>query len=274
MTDPDTTARLVATFGNVASTYDTAIPYFATFGRWLVDVARASPGEMVVDVAAGRGASTIPAAEAVGPRGRVLGIDLAGEMVAALGEEIRRRRITNASAERMDAEKLDLADASCDLVLCGFMLHLLPDPSAVVAEFRRVLRSGGRCAVSVPLAGRGTASLLHDVMARYVSGTPTSSLVMSTRTPAGPPRDIGRLLRHAGFDNVTVIDRSATFCVPSPDAWWRWASSTGIDLLFETVPTEMREEARAAAHDHVSRAIGSGGLSLEQSVRFATGSIP
>jgi hypothetical protein len=40
MTDPDTTARLAATFGNAASTYDTAIPYFSTFGRWLVDVAR------------------------------------------------------------------------------------------------------------------------------------------------------------------------------------------------------------------------------------------
>jgi O-methyltransferase/aklanonic acid methyltransferase len=274
MTDPETTARLAATFGNAASTYDTAIPYFSTFGRWLVDVARASPGEMVLDVAAGRGASTIPAAEAVGPRGRVLGVDLADKMVAALGEEIRRRRITNASAERMDAERLDLADASCDLVLCGFMLHLLPDPSSAVAEFRRVLRSGGRCAVSMPLAGRGTASLLHDVMARYVSGTPTSSLVMSTRAPAGPLRDVGRLLRQAGFENVAVIDRSATFCVPSPDAWWRWASSTGIDLLFETVPAKMREEARAAAHDHVQRTIGAKGSSLEQSVRFVTGSIP
>jgi O-methyltransferase / aklanonic acid methyltransferase len=195
MTDPDTTARLATTFGNAASTYDTAIPYFS-IGRWLVDVARASPGEMVLDVAAGRGASTIPAAEAVGPRGR--GVDLTDKMVAALGDEIRRRRIANASAERMDAERLDVADASCDLVLCGFMLHLLPDPSSAVAEFRRVLRSGGRCAVSMPLAGRGTASLLHDVMARYVSGAPTSSLVMSTRAPAGPLRDLGRLLGQAG----------------------------------------------------------------------------
>ncbi len=126
----------------------------------------------------------------------------------------------------------------------------------------------------MPLAGHGTASLLQDVVARYVSSTPTSSLVMSTRAPAGPPRDVGHLLRQAGFDNVTVIDRCATFCVPNADAWWRWASSTGIGLLFETLPTEVREEARTAAYEHVRRTIGSAGSSLEQRVRFATGSIP
>jgi O-methyltransferase/aklanonic acid methyltransferase len=75
---------VAAVFGRAADVYDSVIPFFERFGARLVEVADLRPGESVLDVGAGRGATLLPAARAVGPEGRALGVDLSEEMVTLL----------------------------------------------------------------------------------------------------------------------------------------------------------------------------------------------
>jgi SAM-dependent methyltransferase len=114
-------------------------------------IARASlvPGEHVLDVACGSGLVAFRAAEAVGPHGQVVGVDLSGQMLDAARRRAEERYVRNASFQRMDAEDLQIPDASFDVVLCALGLMYMPEPEQAVREMRRVLRPGGRMLVAV-----------------------------------------------------------------------------------------------------------------------------
>ena len=115
----------------------------------LLAMAALRSGEQVLDVACGTGLVAFAAAEAVGPQGQVLGVDLSGQMVDAARRRAEERRLSNVGFQRMDAETLALPDASVDVALCALGLMYLPDPERAVAEMRRVLRPGGRLVAAV-----------------------------------------------------------------------------------------------------------------------------
>lgn len=107
------------------------------------------PGERILDVAAGTGLVTFPAATAVGPAGLVVGTDLSDSMVASLRAGAAARRLPWITALRMDAEALDFAPEAFDAVLCALGLMYFPDPVACLREMRRVLAPGGRAVAAV-----------------------------------------------------------------------------------------------------------------------------
>jgi ubiquinone/menaquinone biosynthesis C-methylase UbiE len=107
------------------------------------------PGEAVLDVACGTGIVSLAAAAAVGPNGSVVGVDLSSRMVDNARQHARDRHVRHATFARMDAQALELPDASVDVVLCALGLMYLPDPVAALREMRRVLRPGGRAVMAV-----------------------------------------------------------------------------------------------------------------------------
>lgn len=115
----------------------------------LLDCAALAPGEHVLDVACGTGLVALAAADCVGPSGRVSGIDLSGKMVDVAQRRAQSLGLANVDFARMDAENLDLPDASFDVVLCALGLMYMPDPERAVQEMRRVLRPGGRVVIAV-----------------------------------------------------------------------------------------------------------------------------
>jgi ubiquinone/menaquinone biosynthesis C-methylase UbiE len=115
----------------------------------LLAAARPAAGEIVLDAACGVGSVAVEVAHAVGPDGRVLGVDLSGKMVDAARRRAEERGLSNVEFMRMDAEELALPSASFDLALCALGLPYMPDPERAVSELRRILRPGGRIALSV-----------------------------------------------------------------------------------------------------------------------------
>ena len=114
-----------------------------------VALATPRPGEHALDIACGAGAVTLPLAEAVGPSGAVLAVDLSGEMVRRTAERVAERGLDNVTTARMDAERLDIADQTQDIVTCVLGLMYPADPLAALREMWRVLRPGGRCVAAV-----------------------------------------------------------------------------------------------------------------------------
>jgi len=173
--------EVVALWKRAAATYETEVPYFALMGERIAAHAELRPGETVLDVACGKGATIVPAARAVGDKGRVLGVDIVEDMVEGARRAIAAAGLANASAKVMDGEALDLADASFDVVLMAFGLGFVR-PERVLPEVARVLRRPGRFLTAVPAGGGEDWAFFGELCEKY--GLVNRALVGGQSVPA------------------------------------------------------------------------------------------
>lgn len=117
--------------------------------EWLVDQVDPQPGETVLELGAGPGETGFLAAERVGPGGRLISTDLGPGMVETARRGAEAGGLTNVECRVMDAQDVDLADASVDGVICRFAVMLMPSPQNVFSESLRVLRPERRLAYAV-----------------------------------------------------------------------------------------------------------------------------
>jgi ubiquinone/menaquinone biosynthesis C-methylase UbiE len=137
-------------FDRVAGAYDGAgVPWFTPIARRLVQEVGPRPGQRALDIGCGRGAALFALAEAVGPDGRVTGVDVAPGMVEAVRADAAERGLSTVDAYVMDADRLD-ADrlGNFDIVVGSMMVFFLPDPVAALRSWRDLLIPGGRLGIS------------------------------------------------------------------------------------------------------------------------------
>jgi ubiquinone/menaquinone biosynthesis C-methylase UbiE len=224
-------------FNAAASDYDAGPGAFAHFGKRLVDVAAITPGNRVLDVASGRGAVLFPAAEKAGASGDAVGVDFAEEMVRATIQDVARLGL-RVRVLLMDAEHLDFPDAAFDRVLCGFGIMFFPNQERALEEFRRVLRPGGRLAVST----------WHTHQVKEVDLAMTAAGLMPPRSPGWikEPDQLARLLTATGFSNVHVNMDTHSFRYVNIDDYWGQARGTGLRRTLDSLDSAQTERVRSA----------------------------
>jgi arsenite methyltransferase len=123
-------------------------------------------GETVIDLGSGAGIDALIAARAVGPKGRVIGIDMTPEMLEAARTNAARAGVEHVEFREGRLEHLPVDDATVDAVTSNCVINLVPDKSTVFAEIARVLRPGGRLVVSdIVLDGELPDVIRNNVMA-------------------------------------------------------------------------------------------------------------
>ncbi len=218
----DEKGRVADIFGRAARTYDqTGARFFSLFGERLAGLADISRGQAVLDVACGRGASALPAAEFVGPHGRVVGIDFAQRMVDELMRDVRALGVRNLEAMVMNAEDLRFPDCAFDRVLAGFCLFFFPRRDRALAEMWRVLRPGGRVALSTWLKTDTGWQWLDDLIDSYLPDADAArSPAVGRDDCTGSPSEMSAELSRAGFKPVGVVVDAEELTYATEDEWW------------------------------------------------------
>jgi len=264
------TAQVAALFDRVAETYDAVgVPWFTPIAEGLVRAAAPAPGERALDVGCGRGAATLPLAAAVGDGGHVTGIDLAPRMLEACAAEVARRGLSQVDLRLLDAGDPALPAGHYDLVVSSLVLFFLPDPSAALAAWQRLLVPGGRLAIST-FGPRD--QIWEDLDAVFKPYLPAGMLDARTTGAAGPfgsDDGVEKLVTAAGFSGArtAVMDLEVTFA--DVDEWYRFSHSHGQRAMWEAVSAADHDAVRARAAGHLEQARGADGrIRLNQRVRY------
>ena len=232
-------ANIADLYNRVASIYGRVGPDpFAYAGRGLVERISIIEGSRVLDVGVGRGANLFPAAEKVGPRGQVIGIDVAEQMLSETRGEIERRHLSNASVLSMDAEHLTFDTASFDYVLCGFAIFLFPHFEQALAEFFRVLRSNSTIGITIRSAGKLGITVANDgALSQWYSKRLTEyhNQYHFPLNAGGAHLDLFELptyLARTGFVDVYVLQEKTEFIYADAQQWWdaKWTHGTRYSL--------------------------------------------
>ncbi|HTG52264.1 MAG TPA: methyltransferase domain-containing protein [Candidatus Tectomicrobia bacterium] len=142
-------ARAAFTYNAASDFYDASpLGFWDYFGRRTIELASLSIGSRVLDVCCVAGASALPAAEAVGPTGNVIGVDLASQLLESARTKAIQRRLGNIEFEVGDMLSMRFPVASFDAVVCVFGIFFVPDMAKAVGELWSRIRPGGKLAVT------------------------------------------------------------------------------------------------------------------------------
>ena len=222
--------------------------------EWLVAHLDPRPGQKVLEIAAGPGDTGLLAARLLG-EGRVVSTDLSPVMVDAARQRAAELGVTNIDHRVLDAQKMDLADASFDGAVCRWGFMLMPDPAAALRESRRILVPGGRLVFAVftgpeenPWASI-PRSILVDAghMPRPGAEWQPGILALADRSR------LQALLDDAGFQSTHIEAVDMTWPFTGMDDYWRFLMDiTALGPLIRSLPDAARAALRTALVDRLA----------------------
>jgi SAM-dependent methyltransferase len=223
---------------------------------WMIAHLAPGPGQTLVELGAGTGETGLLAARLVEPGGRVILTDRSTAMLAAAERRAAELGIRNVEVRELDMEAIDLPDGIADGALSRLALMLVPDAAAALSGVRRLLRPGGRVAVTV-----------WDAVERN-EWAPALWAVIESMTPLPPARPGGpgmfslgdparlrELFAGAGFREIAVEPIAVEWRHPDFETYWRTQSSLNGSLsqLLPTLAPEERDRLADAVRAAMER---------------------
>jgi ubiquinone/menaquinone biosynthesis C-methylase UbiE len=235
-------------------------------GERMVSALDPSPGQIVLELAAGTGETGFAAAALVGPEGKLISSDFAPGMVDAARRRVGELGLENVECRIIDAERIDLDGDSVDGALCRWGYMLMADPARALAETRRVLRARGGLVFSVwgspernPWAAIPGKVLVEG--GHMPQPEPDAPGIFSM---ADPDRIHG-LVQGAGFGSLEIEEVPMRWRFETGDDYWRFLNELAgaIALTIEGLSEEDREAVRAEIENRVAPLRSNGEYEME-----------
>ncbi|WP_036285123.1 class I SAM-dependent methyltransferase [Methylocystis sp. ATCC 49242] len=220
-------AKAAAAYNAAADYFDHPVSSFwHRFGRRTVERLDLREGETVLDVCCGSGGSALPAAEFVGPKGKVVAVDLAERLVALGAAKAREKGLGNIEFSTGDMLALGYPDASFDVAVCVFGIFFVPDMAAATKELWRMLRPGGRLAITTwgpDLFEPANSAFWEAIRTERPDLMKGFNPWERISTPAG----LREMLGEAGIEKTEVVAEAGSHPLNSPLDWWLIAMGSG-----------------------------------------------
>jgi len=177
-------------------------------------IASLKPGEVVVDLGAGGGFDCFLAAPEVGSDGRVIGVDMTPDMLSKARNNAERGRFENVEFRLGEIEYLPIADATADVIISNCVINLSPNKAQVFHDAMRVLKPGGRLAISDVVATTELPESMRNDELLIAGCMGNASLI----------DELEQLMKDAGFENIRIQPKDE-----SRDFIRDWAPGRGVE---------------------------------------------
>jgi ubiquinone/menaquinone biosynthesis C-methylase UbiE len=216
----EATQRAERTYNSAADRF--TAPQLSFWDRWGAEtVARTGlqPGQRVLDLCCGAGASAIPAAHAVGPEGRVVGVDVSGGLLDLARARADAEGLTNLELRLADATATGYADGEFAAVICVFGVFFLPDRVGFTREMWRLVGPGGTLAITT--WGPGWLEPASSIFWEAVRAEdPTLYKGFNPWDDITEPAQLLDLYEQAGVPDATAEPVAATHPIDGPEDFW------------------------------------------------------
>jgi ubiquinone/menaquinone biosynthesis C-methylase UbiE len=237
-------ARAAFAYNAAADSYDASpLGFWNYFGRRTIELLSLPVGARVLDVCCGAGASALPAAELVGPSGKVIAVDLSQKLL-----ELARTKatgLTHIEFELGDMLALRFPNESFDAVVCVFGIFFVPNMESAVRELWRCVRPGGQLAVTTwgpnffePANSAFWRSIKKVRSDLYKSFNPWDRI--------NNEASLKEILKQAGVALPKVIAENRLHSVESAEDWWTIVLGSGYRATVEQLTQSERERVREA----------------------------
>ena len=263
--------RAARTYGAAADHYCLAsLSFWDRFGAATVSRLDLRAGQEVLDLCCGAGASAIPAAIAVGPEGRVLGIDIADPLLELARARAAREGLANVQFRHGNAISTGLPSGSFDAIVCVFGVFFAPDMAAFVAEMWRLVRPGGLLAITT--WGPGLFEPANTVFwecvrkvepALFKAFNPWDAITTTTAL-----KDLFVL---GGVEHPAVMAAPGQHHLGHPDKFWEIVLGSGYRATVEALSQEQRKLVRGRVLGELR---SSAVMTLRTDVVFGTAQRP
>lgn len=265
-TPAEVKAKATVTYNAASDHFDhPANSFWRRFGGRTIERLNLRSGGHVLDVCCGSGASAIPAAHAVGVGGRVLGVDLADDLLLLARTKAEQCGYDHVEFRTGDLLDLGLPESGFDAVVCVFGIFFVPDMQAAARALWRQVRTGGQLAITTwgPRFAEPTNSRFWSAVGEinpdlYQSYNPWDRIA--------EPDALRSMLREAGIEVQELGLETSQQTLNSPEDWWQMVLGSGYRGTIEQLDVDAREQVR---RDNLEFIREAGVASVEVNVIYA-----
>jgi ubiquinone/menaquinone biosynthesis C-methylase UbiE len=244
---PENAQACAAFTYNAAADFFDASPlsFWDYFGRRTIELASLRSGWRVLDVCCGTGASALPAAEAVGPTGSVIGVDLATQLLDLARTKAVQRNLGNIEFEVGDMLSIRFSAASFDAVVCVFGIFFVPDMAKAVSELWSRVRPGGKLAVTT--WGTNFCKPANDAFWRSIKKVrPDLYKGFNPWDRIDTPASLRGIFDQAGIAPPTITHEDRLHPINSSEDWWTIVLGSGFRGTVEQLDLAERQRVQEA----------------------------
>ena len=238
--------RAAFTYNAAADCFDASpLSFWEYFGRRTIELASLPIGSRVLDVCCGTGASALPAAEVVGPAGKVIGVDLAKQLLELARTKAVQRRLGNIEFEVGDMLSMRFPTASFDAVVCVFGIFFVPDMVKAVSELWTRVRPGGKLAVTT--WGPNFCKPANDAFWRSIKNVrPDLHKGFNPWDRIDSPASLRGIFDQARIASPTITREDRLHPINSGEDWWTIVLGSGYRGTIEQLTPEERQKVKEA----------------------------
>jgi ubiquinone/menaquinone biosynthesis C-methylase UbiE len=245
-------AKAAATYDAAADHFDDEpLAFWERIGSRTVERLALANGAKVLDVGCGTGASALPAAEAVGSTGSVIGVDLAARLLDRARAKAKTCGLSNIEFRLADMTSLGYPNDHFDAVVSVFSIFFVPDMEGLVRELWRMVRPGGKLAVTTwgpriwePAYSRWQKVIKQERPDLYSAFNPWDRIT--------DPVAVRRLLQEGGAANIEVVAEEGSQRLRSAEDWWTIALGSGLRWTIEQMGPEAAARVKTDNVDWLS----------------------